>query len=212
MSASGTNSGGKIARIGAQAHAEAVPVGDVHFPALAIHRHFGHAPIPGTCTVEILANPWCRLDTVSGILHQVGILQAYGIPIDANWATVWMGLVGFLANILLMCIVRLTGKRNIFLVALALTFSCCFVLGKFLFDEWIGFAKDNWPCYSLSTAAYGFIHLPAGWSSFDKHPAMTEIGTKNYIPLITFILLNFFTNIGVLSLPWMLLSEVFPFK
>lgn len=63
--------------------------------------------------------------------YTVQILQAYGIPLDASWATVIVGLVGLLANIILLCIIRFTGKRKIYLFSLAVTFTSCFVLGKY---------------------------------------------------------------------------------
>lgn len=75
------------------------------------------------------------LSQFTGILamrpYTVQILQAYGIPLDASWATVIVGLVGLFGNIILLCIIRLTGKRKIYLFALAVTFISCFVLGKY---------------------------------------------------------------------------------
>lgn len=44
-------------------------------------------------------------------------------------------------------------------------------------------------------------------------PLDTElVGHDNAVPLVLIIGLSFFTNLGVGAIPWMLLSEVFPFK
>lgn len=76
----------------------------------------------------------------------------------------------------------------------------------------IDIVANNTKIKIFSPAVYGFIYLPVGWSSFEKHGKMEVIAVKNYIPMFVFILLSFATSLGVASLPWMLLSEVFPFK
>lgn len=74
------------------------------------------------------------LSQFTGILamrpYTIQILQAYGVPLDANWATVLIGLFGLFGNITLLCIIRFTGKRKVYLFALAMTFTSCFILGK----------------------------------------------------------------------------------
>lgn len=81
------------------------------------------------------------LSQFSGILamrpYTIQIMAAYGTPLDANWATVVIGLVGLLGNLILLCIIRLTGKRRIYLIALAVTFISCFILGGYIFNDWI---------------------------------------------------------------------------
>lgn len=67
--------------------------------------------------------------------YTIQIMAAYGTPLDANWATVAIGLVGLLGNLILLCIIRLTGKRRIYLVALAVTFISCFILGEHIFTN-----------------------------------------------------------------------------
>lgn len=57
----------------------------------------------------------------------------------------------------------------------------------------------------------GFIQLPSGISSFDRSQS-NEAEINSFLPLAVFISWTFFSNIGVIALPWMLLSEVFPFK
>lgn len=121
--------------------------------------------------------------------YVVQIMKAYGVPIDANWATVIMGFVGLIANIILLCVVKAFGKRRIILFSMVGSIMSCAALGF-----------------------YGFTHIPKGWSSFEKHTNMELVGTDNYFPMYAIISLNFFTALGLAAIPWMLLSEVFPFK
>lgn len=59
---------------------------------------------------------------------------------------------------------------------------------------------------------YGFVNLPAGLRSLGGTEPVPPIGNDHYFPLIVFIIFAFVTNLGIWSIPWMLLSEVFPFK
>lgn len=66
--------------------------------------------------------------------------------------------------------------------------------------------------FSIFAAIYGFLYLPSGWRAL-MDPLDTElVGHDNAVPLVLIIGLSFFTNLGVGAIPWMLLSEVFPFK
>lgn len=67
-------------------------------------------------------------------------------------------------------------------------------------------------CWPFS-GIYGFLYLPSGYSSFDhSHPDTNQADPHGYIPLILITLWTFCFSAGVWTLPWMLLSEVFPFK
>lgn len=59
---------------------------------------------------------------------------------------------------------------------------------------------------------YGFICLPSSLRSLGGTEPVPPIGNDHYFPLIVFIAFAFFTNLGIWSIPWMMLSEVFPFK
>lgn len=121
--------------------------------------------------------------------YLVQIFQAYGVPLDANWATVSTGLLGLMANIVCMMSIKFVGKRKLAL------FSLCFT---------------SISCISLSI--YAFNVFPAGWTSFDVHEQVDTANGLSYIPMLLFFLLAFSTSVGVLPVPWILLSEVFPFK
>lgn len=91
---------------------------------------------------------------------------------------------------LLLCTVHLIGKRKIYLTS---------ILGSGI------------SCIAL--AAYGYMTLSPGWTSFDKHSAIeNELAANNLFPFYAFIALTFFSNLSLLSLPWMLLSEIFSYR
>lgn len=60
----------------------------------------------------------------------VQILEAFGMPMDANLATVVLGLLGIVANFGLLAFVRLFGKRRIYLCSTFATCLSCFGLSK----------------------------------------------------------------------------------
>lgn len=118
----------------------------------------------------------------------VQIFQAYGTPIDGGQGTVFVGLAAFVANIVMLPLIRKLGKRGVYLISVAGTSLGCLALGF-----------------------YAYTTLPANWSSFDKHIDSEITGTGTF-PMIVFFAVSFFTSFGIAAIPWMLLSEVFPFK
>lgn len=72
---------------------------------------------------------------------------------------------------------------------------------------------------------YGFILLPAGWNSALAGTATTaaafandleqirhSVGDWNYFALAMFVVMQFSVAIGVSSVPYFLMSEVFSFR
>uniref|UniRef100_A0A182VVZ1 Major facilitator superfamily (MFS) profile domain-containing protein n=1 Tax=Anopheles minimus TaxID=112268 RepID=A0A182VVZ1_9DIPT len=121
--------------------------------------------------------------------YLVQIFQAYGVPLDANWATVSTGLLGLMANIVCMVSIKFVGKRRLAIISMSVTAISC-----------------------ISLSIYAFNTFPPGWTSFDNHPGTSHITSLGYIPMVLFFMLAFFTSVGVLPVPWILLSEVFPFR
>lgn len=121
----------------------------------------------------------------------VQILKAYESPIPADKTTAIMSFMELLATITFTCLVRFTGKRKFYL-------TMCF--GVFI--------------SSAVLSLYGFILLPMGYISFDlTHQTLhLENTLLPYIPLICLFLWSFLSYCGFLAMPWMLLSEIFPFK
>lgn len=122
--------------------------------------------------------------------YLVQIFQTYQVPIDASWATFVIGILGFFANISCTVLIKPFGKRTIALISMCGT------------------------CLSVALLTiYSFQHLPAGTTSFAKHSIETHReNVVGYVPLLLIYSLTFFTSFGLLPVPWMLLSEVFPFK
>uniref|UniRef100_A0A182JVE9 Major facilitator superfamily (MFS) profile domain-containing protein n=1 Tax=Anopheles christyi TaxID=43041 RepID=A0A182JVE9_9DIPT len=121
--------------------------------------------------------------------YLVQIFQAYGVPLDANWATVSTGLLGLIANIVCMVSIKFVGKRRLAITSMTVTALSC-----------------------ISLSIYAFNTFPPGWTSFDNHPGTSHVTSMGYIPMVLFFMLAFFTSVGVLPVPWILLSEVFPFR
>ena len=133
---------------------------------------------------------FCQFSGLSAMRpYFVQIFQAFSVPIDASWATVVIGILGFAANISCTCLIKLLGKRKIALVSMLGTCVCISAL-----------------------AIYSYKVLPSGMNSFQKHVPTVEANSLGYIPLTLIFGLAFFTSFGLMPVPWMLLSEVFPFK
>lgn len=64
--------------------------------------------------------------------YLIQILKAFAIPIDANLATVIVGAMQFLGNIVCMTLIKVLGKRRLFFISLSGSALCCFGLGMSL--------------------------------------------------------------------------------
>lgn len=130
----------------------------------------------------------------SGILSMspfiVQIYKAYGSPIAPDRTAAIQSFANNVGNILFLCLIRFTGKRKLYLTMLTGVFLC-----------------------SALVSTYGFIVLPKGYSSFDKTQNFKlENEELGYIPFAGIILWSFFSYCGIVSMPWQMLSEVFPYK
>lgn len=119
----------------------------------------------------------------------VQIFKAYDSPIAPDKAATIMSALDNLINVMFMCLVRFTGQRRLYLTMLFGMFVCAMV-----------------------TTVYGFLILPKDYFSFDPsqyYAIDSESKHLTYIPLISLLLWSFFSFAGM---PWILLSELFPFK
>ncbi|XP_055301619.1 facilitated trehalose transporter Tret1-like isoform X2 [Sitodiplosis mosellana] len=105
----------------------------------------------------------------------VPILNAHGIALDANVTTVILGVLGVLANVILIFTIRILGKRRIYLWSMVGNFVSCFGLK------------------SLESIRH-------------------SVGHYNYFALAMFVTMQFCISVGVSSIPYFLMSEIFPFK
>lgn len=136
------------------------------------------------------------LSHMTGVLttrpFMVQIFQAYDSPIAPDQAAMIMSLLDIVANLVFMCVVHFTGKRKLYLSMVFGIVVCTIVI-----------------------SVYGFIFLPLGYNSFEKTQFSTfrlECKGLSYIPLIFLYLWSFFSFCGFNGMPWILLSEIFPFK
>ncbi|XP_031629200.1 facilitated trehalose transporter Tret1-like [Contarinia nasturtii] len=122
----------------------------------------------------------------------VQIFKAYDSPIASDQAVTIMSMLDNVTNVIIMILVRFTGKRRIYLVCISGVLVCTSII--------------SW---------FGFTYLPPGHISFDQtnnKPFHLENQSLGYIPMICLMMWNTFSYCGLNTVPWMLLSEMFPFK
>ncbi|PSN58216.1 hypothetical protein C0J52_05971 [Blattella germanica] len=116
--------------------------------------------------------------------YMVKVFEEFGLPVDGHWTTVITGVIGIIGNIVCMVGVPWWGKRPISLVSMAASCMSCIILG-----------------------AYAFVVILPG--------EVATAGTRDiasWLPMLVFVVLVFVQSVGVLPIPWMILSEVFPFR
>lgn len=94
-----------------------------------------------------------------------------------------VGAVFIVMNLLSAVIVKLIGKRKLVIGSLSATAFC-----------------------SLFISIYAGTSLPQGVFSYEKHTFPEGTDT---LPIVLFMMLVCFTSLGI---PWVVLSEVFPFR
>ncbi|XP_068619627.1 facilitated trehalose transporter Tret1-like [Battus philenor] len=115
--------------------------------------------------------------------NMVNICGALGMSQDGKDVVLMVGVITLVTSIMVVALVKILGKRKIILSAM---------FGTAIF------------CASLSI--YAKINLSESVYSFDTDTFPKE---KSHLPLILFYFMAMFTG---LSLPWVLLGEVFPFR
>lgn len=122
----------------------------------------------------------------------VQVFQVFGVPMDPNWASVLIGLMDILSQALCVLLVKMIGKRPLFLGSLVVSCVCSF---------------------GLAINAYRVI--PPGANSFAEHAIGDDVqaaaAQNNVLALVLFIILALSFGVSWCC-PWMLISEVFPFR
>ncbi|XP_011551730.2 facilitated trehalose transporter Tret1 [Plutella xylostella] len=125
--------------------------------------------------------------TMSGLLpirpNMVNVCKALGMKYDAKAIVVMVGAVFIVMNLLSAAIVKFMGKRKLVISSMLLT-SCC----------------------SLAISVYAGNNLGPEVFSYEAHTFPEQTGI---LPVVLFMMLVCFTSLGI---PWVLLSEVFPFR
>lgn len=120
----------------------------------------------------------------------VQIFKAYDSPIAPDKAAALLSFVNNIANIVFLCVIRFTGKRLLYLTMLTMTLLS-----------------------ALAICVYGFVILPSGYNSFDQTQTFSlENKQLGYIPFIFIIIWSFCLFGGVSTMPWQMISEIFPYK
>ncbi|XP_063709503.1 facilitated trehalose transporter Tret1-like [Culicoides brevitarsis] len=120
--------------------------------------------------------------------YYIQIFEKY--QIEPNQMTVWIGVVGVLANLGCAAGVKLFGKRTTTIVSMG-----------------------GITVLSIGLAIHTWKELPRGLTSFDKLPSDQEFGgSASIIAMALFLGLAFCTNVGIISVPWIMVSEIYPNK
>ncbi|XP_031620827.1 facilitated trehalose transporter Tret1-like [Contarinia nasturtii] len=122
----------------------------------------------------------------------VQIFKAYNSPIPADQAAAILGTLENLSNVTLMLLISFTGKRRFYLFGMSVTLACVTTI--------------TW---------FGYTYLPPGYISFDQahhEPFQLENKALGYIPFFCLIMWAYFSLASLITLPWLFLSELFPFK
>lgn len=131
----------------------------------------------------------------------VQILYSHNSPIDPNEVIVWMGYIGFAANVLLTIVIRSLGKRQIYLWSMGLVVLSLFGIGKNLF-YFVNCVNFKWKLIVnfLFAGIYGFMYLPLDKTSFDVNPNPTQLQQNptaiHYLPIVIFNVLQFLGKIN----------------
>lgn len=121
----------------------------------------------------------------------VQLFKAYESPIPSDNIVLFLGYSDNIAKLIFMCSIRIVGKRRIF-----------FIMSAGILIS------------SLVISVYGFIYLPSGFHSFDQQNRTFHLTNSSlaYIPTICLYVWIFCTLCGFIQMPWILLSELYPFK
>lgn len=159
----------------------------------------------------------------------IQILNAYAIRWNANYTAVVLSSLAFVARICVLPAIKIIGKRKIYLASTVTTIFCCFALSELMIfiTNYINKLnkllvwKMNESFLSFWPGLIGFQYFPSHWTSFqiasnhnqtNSTTFQASIGNSSYLALALILIMRFANNIGIAMLPFMLISEIFPFK
>lgn len=124
--------------------------------------------------------------------YMVQIFNAYNSPIPLDETMTLMSIFDAAGTLTMILLIRFTGKRRLYLFCMSAVLIC-----------------------SVTITWYGFTYLPSRYVSFDqgnREPFQLADKELAYIPYMCLITWSYFTCCGLFGIPWILLSELFPFK
>lgn len=133
----------------------------------------------------------CGMSAIRPFLVQ--IVTVFRVPVDAGHFAVIVGLMELAAYVMLLLVMRLTGKRRLLLTVTALAGASV-----------------------LTLSALAFWQFPVGASSFDERFVNEAVhdatgGARSMLALVMFVVMAFCAG-AASGIPWMLLSEVYPIR
>ncbi|KAB0797814.1 hypothetical protein PPYR_08807 [Photinus pyralis] len=125
------------------------------------------------------------------LTYSVNIFKTFEVPIDNYYATLLLGVTQLLGSLCLLSLVRKLGKRVILFFALST----------------MGLCSLSVACYAYASGIKSIILDDDDSESFFKDQTGYE-----WIPLAFLVLLCFMFYFGMYIMPWLLISEVFPYE
>lgn len=152
--------------------------------------------------------------------YAVVIFDTLRTPLDKYHATILLGISEFLATIVGAALIHSTGKRPLVLSSMLGTGVC--ILGiaiyahSFGLTELTGLAAENVTrtllndSIALSQNSSTLTNISSTTESFISSVPAEGFGFLSWLPLILVLGAAFSANVGVRSIPWVLIGEVFP--
>lgn len=130
----------------------------------------------------------CGMSAMRPFLVQ--IFKVFRVPLDASYCSVIVGVVELFSYVLVLLVVRFSGKRLLFLVSTAAACGCIFALG-----------------------VHALMIFPSGASSFDEQfvHKMAGLELNNVFALVVFMTMALCAG-AASGIPWILLAELYPIR
>lgn len=96
--------------------------------------------------------------------------------------------LGLVALIIIVCIIKWTGKRALALISLLVLCICNLLLGF-----------------------YAYYTIPAGFTTYTKIVSVHN-NDMSWMPTFLFAILHMAYYLGIGPMPWLMLSEIFPLR
>ncbi|XP_055299314.1 facilitated trehalose transporter Tret1-like [Sitodiplosis mosellana] len=140
--------------------------------------------------------------------YMIQILKAYTVRWDGNMVTVVLSSLGFVGRLILLPILKTMGKRRIYLASSLVTFLCCFGLSAIGFTF---FPSTDWSSFEMASPSSASNSTITS-SSMNATALRESVGNYSYLALALILIMQFAVNSGISMVPFILISEVFPFK
>ncbi|KAK5647004.1 hypothetical protein RI129_005468 [Pyrocoelia pectoralis] len=125
------------------------------------------------------------------LTYCVNIFMTLKVPMDKYYATLLLGVTQLLGSCCLLLFIRKLGKRIVLFISLATMGVCSLCIA----------------CYTYASDIHYIIIDEDKFTSLDEYRSGYE-----WIPLLFFVLACFMFYFGIYIMPWLLISEIFPYE